>query len=981
MKITARSFALMGVSIIALATLPAAAQVTGASQTTPPDISGDTTGAPAEQNAEAGQEPAAPITNQQEAREIVVTGSRVARKGFAAPTPTSIIGSASIDQRAQTNVTDVLNSLPSFRPSVTPATSGPSFRAGQSSPDLRGMGTVRTLLLVDGLRATPTSATGLSDLNLLPSLLVDHIEVVTGGASAGYGSDAVAGVVNVILKDQAEGIQIDFTKGISDYGDNAETRLGAIAGLQFGGGRGHLLIAGEYADNDGIGDYRSRAWASRKTALYTNASTTNGLPQRVILPNVYVSNLTTGGLITGVTGNASSVLLNQAFRADGTAYPFQFGSLSSGTQTVGANVGSNEGVTTSGDDLLLLIPVERYSAAVRASYDLSDNLTLFANGMIAGFETTSFTFPQRAFGATALTISGANPYLPPSMAAQIGTGTVSLSRQFADAGAPQTFSRSRTYNGVIGMKGSLGGTWKWDVAAQYGHSDFTQTSPGQILTARLTRAVDAVRNTGGQIVCRVNADAVTTNDDPACAPFNPFGTGAPSAAALDYVSATAMLNVVTTQEQYVANLRGEPFSTWAGPVSFAVGGEYRRVDAEQTVDENSRQNAYLNPPSNQKPLSGSYNVKEAYAETVVPLLRDAPLAYSLDLNGAVRVTDYSTSGTVTTWKVGASYKPVDGLLLRATRSRDIRAPNIAELFTDSQVTSPNNLINPFRGNAPAGLVTVVTSGNRDLKPEVAKTWTAGAVLQPHFAPGLSLSVDYYDIKLGGAIAALTTQVILNQCAGGNQALCPLVSLDASNNILQIRNQSINIASYRFSGVDVELDYRLPLSELSSAAGGALNFNVNVNRAINAAVNDGVSGTVNRAGDVGSTVSGGIGIGGPKWRGTFSLLYSNENFSLGTQVRYIGPAKFDNTYAEGVGGTPQPGGFTISENDVPSVTYVDLNASVTVLKGAGSKLRLTAAVNNLFDRDPPVVPLGGGATNTAIYDTIGRTYKIGARLSF
>ncbi|WP_183623102.1 TonB-dependent receptor plug domain-containing protein [Novosphingobium sediminicola] len=944
----------------------------------------------------------APVAQAQEqapATEIIVTGSRIAKAGFNAPTPTSVIGKDLIQAKGQTSTTEILNSLPSVRASASIANATPAQRAGSQNVDLRGLGTVRTLLLIDSQRAVPTTQTGVSDLSLIPSLMIDRVEVVTGGASAGYGSDAVAGVVNLILKKRMKGIEGEVFKGITSYGDRAETKLGLMAGTDYAQGRGHFVIGGEYHKIGEIYDARSRPWGQNAYAIYSNpcagvagtaiaaslgcpGNVANGQPQRIIAPNVYFSNYTQGGLITAVGGGTPASLRGTGFGTGGTPYSFPFGSLTTTSQTL-TNGAIN--ALNLADNIALSQPIERYNVMARTEFEVSDRLKLWASALYAASSNTTRSFPQRSLP---LTIRGDNGFLRTvpalaSIAAQIpalSTNTFSLGREWDDIG-PSGFATSsgknETYNIVGGLNGKIGKTWSWEVTAQTGRNVYNQSSPYQLVRSRFNNAVDSVV-AGGQVVCRINADAISTNDDPGCVAINPFGSGSPSAAATAYATSTATFRQVVSQTTVNGLLRGDLLQLPAGTLSVAAGAEYRTTSVNQTVDAISAANGFINNTTNQQPLAGSYNVKEVFGEVQAPVFKNSILGAGLDLNGAVRRTDYSTSGPVTTWKVSGVYRLIDGISFRATRSRDIRAPNISELFSGAVGGNPSGLSNPFLGGTGIGLgVTSVTSGNPALKPEVANTETVGLVLKPRLIPGLAFSVDYFNIDVRGVISTQTSQNIINGCYTGNQALCGLLTFGSDGKtITNIAIKQLNLSRWAFRGLDFELSYGFDLG------GGRVTLSALASKTIHTIIDDAINGPIDYAGAIDGGAVGTYGLSRPKWNGSLYMGYRKGPVGVGAEVRYIGEGVYSVLAVEGVSATPRPGiGFTINNNHVPAVAYLNLNASVDVVNDGRRKLQFFGVVNNVFDKAPPLFPVSASPTNPTIYDTAGRALRVGVRFKY
>jgi outer membrane receptor protein involved in Fe transport len=431
----------------------------------------------------------------------------------------------------------------------------------------------------------------------------------------------------------------------------------------------------------------------------------------------------------------------------------------------------------------------------------------------------------------------------------------------------------------------------------------------------------------------------------------------------------------TTQlSQNVAALavQGDLVDLWAGPLAIATGIEFREDSARGTADPISRALDFYTSPGN--PIDGEIEVWEGFLEAALPVFEGA------ELNGAVRLTDYSTSGSVTTWKIGADWQPLDWVRLRGTRSRDIRAPNVFELFGPPQ-SSFQSILDPVPGKGQV-LSSVLLGGNGNLVPEVADTWTAGIVLQPDLGPGnLRLSVDYYDIELEGAVSTLGAQVIVNRCFEGATELCDLVTRDAENTITQVRNFNLNLNTLITRGWDIEASYSLPLSTFSSGMNGNLSLRV-LSTIVDDLITTDPSGTsVDRAGMNGSPVS--LPSGLPRYIINSYLTYSGEPFSAQLQVRHISGGRYN---TELIG--PDEDGYdpqavnSINDNRIGAWTYVNLNASYDLWTDGERNAQLFGVINNLFDKDPPVdAPSSFGPTNNVLYDVVGRSYKVGVRVRY
>ncbi|MET0291406.1 MAG: TonB-dependent receptor [Steroidobacteraceae bacterium] len=898
---------------------------------------------------------------------VVVTASRVQLSGFTAPTPTTVLGEEQVKLTAPTQVADVLSLVPSFRTTGQPA-------SATVYADLRGIGPQRTLILVNGRRHVPTFSDGTVDLGVIPAILIERTEVVTGGASASWGSDAVSGVINLILKNDLQGLEGTFQGGVSDRGDD-ENVLGSLAGgTSFAGGRGHALIGAEYSRSDGVRSlqppHRSRPWSGRG-AVGNAGFATNGLPGTLYVADSRRADVYDGGLIT------SGPLRGTTFLPNGGTGTFGYGQVF-GNAMIGGTDNAGDAATPGGD---LKFPFERWTAMGRVSFDVTDATTVFAeatyahvltdglaqparnNGAVTGNPTCTTTQLASSLGSILVPIT--NPYLPASVRTrmtQAGIGCFNFGRTFRDPGMGEFRVEDGSpsiYRGVLGADGQWLKGWHWNAYVQAGRNRFEQARIGNVDVAAFRRAIDAVQTPGG-IVCRVNSDASTTNDDPACAPFNLFGVGSPSAAAIDYVTGTSNFEMVTKQQVAAVSTDGELFATWAGPVGAAFGAEWRKEEIDARADAISQANGWQT--SNRKAIQGEYDVREVFGEFAVPLARDQGPFHALDLNLAARYTDYSSSGGVTTWKAGATWDLNEELRIRATQSRDIRAGNLGELYTPTAVLTTN--VRDPRSSATVP-VPVTTQGNPSLSPEEADTFTAGLVYQPAWAEGLRLSFDYYRIDIDGQIGTIPANEVLERCFLDQLSqFCSLVTTSGAGAITAVTVRFENLDRFKTKGFDVEASYRKPLSDLIGRGSGTVLLRVLANRvnelATTAAVN---ATTTDLAGQYTS----------PHWTVFGLLSWEGERFGGGLDLRWFGGGNIDNTR---VAGAIALNG--VNTNDASSTLYTNLTVNWNLPEGWLNGGQLFARVSNLFDEAPAFPNTAEGRT---IFDPVGRAYRVGVRFSF
>jgi iron complex outermembrane recepter protein len=879
--------------------------------------------------------------------EIVVTGSQVSRAGFVSPTPITSLNAADLSRVGAPNIADALNQLPALKPSVTPTSVGNlSKLAGGNYLDLRGLTYLRTLTLIDGKRYVPASPEGVVNTNLIPQALIQGVDVVTGGASAAYGSDAVAGVVNFKLDNKLEGFRGSIQGGITDHNDNRNYLASLAFGASFGGGRGHILIGVEAAQNGGIGGGNARKWAGNRSVIINPAyDGTSSAPEFLHVNDAKSSFASPGGNIF------SGPLAGTQFGPGGTTLPFTFGTLVTPQNTMNGGDGNPEA-----SPYVLETPLKRRAAYGGLTYDLTDALTAYAS---IDYGRSSFS-EQSIPSDDTFTIQADNAYLPASIKTALannGLSSFQMGRGILDYGVGKIKQKAHTWQAIGGLKGKIIDSWTFDASYAYGKTRTLTLFTDDVLTANRTLALDAVVNpaTGG-IVCR----STLTNPGNGCVPLNLFGVGSASQQAIDYITGTSVRDWHIRQQSADLAIRGEPFSTWAGPVSFAIGGEWRRLDVDVLSDPiSATPNINFFRVGNTKPFSANVDVKEGFAEVVVPFAKDESWAKNIDLDLAGRITHYSTSGTVETWKAGLNYAVNNSVRFRVTRSRDIRAPNINELFAVGQ-TLLFSVTDSKIGQTYT--VSTVQGGNPFLKPEKADTLTAGVVLTPSFIPRLSLSIDYYDIKISGAIAALSAQSIVNRCNAGDASYCLLTPRGTDGRISSILLAPVNFQQIITRGVDVEAAYQVPLAGGTVDLHGLVNYVGKLN--IVGANND----VTRFAGNTDQPILDGVG-GTPHWKATTSATYTKNRLRFGVTGRYVGGGVL----------TRDPG-VTFDYSSVSGRFYVDFSAEYTLFETARGKVSLFGVMQNAFDKDPPFT---GYEFQTArqLYDVIGRQYTAGVRFSF
>lgn len=912
--------------------------------------------------AGAGPENAASDGAGDEAETMVVTGSRIVRDGYQAPTPTTVLSVEEIRRSAPLNLSDQLNQLPALVGSTRMNTS--TISAGQvgiNALNLRNLGATRTLILLDGQRVPAATTGGLIDVSVIPDSLVKRVDIVTGGASAAWGSDAVAGVVNYVLDKDYTGLKGEVSGGITTYGDDANYRLSLAGGTHFADGRGHLMVAAEHVWNKGIASISQRPWYVGAKQLFNPAYTaTNGQPQLLARTNVGYTTVAPGAIIT------SGPLRGIYFGPGGTPAQLNYGSIVNDPFMVGGDWR----VTDFGDGPQALDnPISRQNAFARASYKVTDDIEVYGQFLYSRSKVDQITTPQFNFGG--ITIQRDNPFLPASITSrmdQLGIRTLDVGTWNQAIGGIPYQAKHELYRYVIGASGAVdlfGSEWKWDVSGVRNVSDIWQhlTIP---INANYRQAIDAVMGPNGTPVCRDQSNG--------CAPLNLLGTGVASEAALNFVNGNAWLDQRFTQDIFAGTLRGSPFSTWAGPVLIAAGIEHRREKGSGDSDALSKVNSYW--AGNFKAINGGYNVTEGFLEAAIPLAADMAFAKSLDLNAAVRGTDYGVSGYVTSWKVGLTYAPIEDIRFRVTRSRDIRAGNLADLFQPGQ-TLTSTYSDPFLNNRTYAMF-YTSVGNPSVRPEKANTLNVGVVLQPRFVPGFSASVDYWDIKLKDAIASLSVPAILSQCYSGDTSLCQFIERKPDGTVSNIFLRPINLASQHARGIDMEATYRRPLGDVFGLGESDVSIRALATHYLKSNAFSGAPGAV-------VTSSLGSHAGTPRWRYLVQATFATGPISTSVTGRGLSDGTLSPSYIQCTSNCPvsTANNRTIDNNHVDGFLYFDFAMSYKFRPA----LEMFVSVSNVFNKDPAVAPNATGigsqqfGVNQLYYDVIGRTFRTGVRFNF
>ena len=1040
---------------------------------------------------------------QEDKSEIVITGSRIRNPNVVSDVPIISIGGESILKTGDTNLGQALNDLPQLRSTFAQQNPGAGIGiAGLNLLDLRGLGTSRTLVLVNGRRHVAADILNNAvspDVNSIPTDLVERIDIVTGGNSAVYGSDAIAGVVNFVLKRNFDGIQLRGQTGTSTAGFGGNQLIAAMVGKNFGDGKGNITITGEYTHQDRV--FASDVpWFRQNNGLATVdvdsgglVSASDGFPDQIYLKDIRSATINPNGLIAipqkaSVAGCGTGTLANNG-GTNSLGTPFnctyiftQDGRLTAQTGTrygsgpTGGILGGNGQTGREGKTLSVLPFLERYNFNLIGHYEFTPALEWFVEAKFdrvkALGNNSGPSFIQTGTGqngnvgdarerprldnpflnpadrttlANAILASGCNVSLTAGCPGvnnanlltaaditAIGNGTYrfQLARNLTDVGLRDEFFKRDTYRIVTGLRGTFNGDWGYELSANYGKFKQLTTTDGFIDRQRFSLAMDAGRNpVTGQIQCRSQFDPASAlaiqrpgSGDPtvnagrlaadiaACVPYNPFGA-ADNKAAVNYFSreftAQASLEQLDFQG-FVSGDLSQLFELPGGPIRFSVGGEYRREKAKY-VQDSFVTDGYTNGVSIPTFAPPAFEVKEAFAEIQIPLVKDVFLLKELTATGAARVSSYQGGvGTVWAYNGGVQWSPTSGVRFRAGYARSVRAPNVSETGSPlvpnfTSVTDPcntnniNNNTNRSKNCATdlGGLVAnlppltyslpIISGSNPDLAAEKSDSYTFGVVLQPRFIPGLSLTIDYYNIKVNGIITAVTAQTILNNCydfTSLDNIFCQQFTRfrgpgtgPAGEAPGAILGNSLIVAPLIFAkrvrkGIDFDFNYRTNISS-------NIKFDTHV------IYTHGIQ-TSNFEDVTNPTFENRIlsEVGDPKDEFQLDADLSFGQFTFGYRLHYISP-QYITTYENfnSLNGAPPLNLDATSPSQYPAVTYSDVRFEWNLPSGTRQDaFQLYVGMNNILDQLPP---LGTTATGvgTAIFDYRGRNIFAGFRVRY
>lgn len=958
------------------------------------------------QDATAAQAGDTATTAPVDDREIIVTGSLIQRPNNTAVSPIVSVGETAIRETGQANLQDALNQFPSFTTAGN-ANTGGQGTGGRASVNLHGLGTNRNLVLLDGKRLPLSDINGNVDINILPDSIMGGVDVITGGASAIYGSDAISGVVNFKTLRAFDGVRMDMQNSISERGDGYKFNGSLAFGSSFAEDRGHVVAAFSYAHQDAINGSKRDFFFDKTPSSFIGTGTF--VPSATNAPNIAVVNGVFAGY--GVTGlPATANLLNLGFNNNGTLFTqtgarnYQGANGTNGYLVVGNNVRMPVG-----QQIDFANALKRKTAFIKADYDLTPSLTAYGQFMYVDLSVHTASGGSLTQFGTLTTIPVTNPFIPTDLRTILASRpnpTASFTWNGRYVGVPyknwdENYSVQQY---MAGLKGDITDGWSFDLYASYDQSVHDQQLNDAVVKSRVQTLLNAAD--GGASICSGG--------------FNPFGDAnarSLSQACVDYITKTAFSKERLAQTQAQLQVNGKLFDLGAGPAQIAFVAGYRKNSFSYVPDSDLRaQN--LEAVIASQPASGRISVKEFAAQVDVPLLADKPFVRELGIGGAIRFSDYSVTGSVTSYEMDARWKPVDALLIRGSYQRAVRAPNIGELFspqTGTQLvigTPPSALGDPcdVRSTARTGtngaqvaalcvaqgipqaaissytFPTTATgqlvSGNTNLTPERADTFNVGFVLNSPIEGGLfsdiTLSVDYYNISVKNVISTVPGLTVLSKCFnldGSNPSYdasnlyCGLLVRDSGGQLTSVATPYLNLGAVKTDGVEAQVNWTVPARFLGGESGRLF-----VNSAVGwlnkyklqllpgAAYLD-YTGISNGAAGVSSLPPRAT----PKWKAVTSFGYRSDGGTLGLRWRYQSAMK--DTTSVLTPATAQVG--------VGAYALWDLFGTVKV----GKQFEFRAGVNNLFDKGLPFVASSQNGTDVALYDPVGRAFYLGARVNF
>ncbi|MCH1928670.1 TonB-dependent receptor [Shewanella sp. A25] len=954
---------------------------------------------------------------------VAVTGSRIKRDSFSLSTPLQGLDAKDIADSGMGSLADILvDQIPALAEGVSSTNSQSSVQnTGLSTIDLRNLGTDRTLTLIDGRRVVSNSYSGnYVSLSTIPAAMVDRVEIITGGASAVYGSDAIAGVVNIITQQNKTGFDINAKGGETTGGGGREATVDLGYGTDFAQNRGYIYASATYDKQYALlATDRSRALYESSFA-YDEAQMCNAM-------NTVDGDQCMRDISRDDWRERSNDIVGGRFKSNAWWYDGSELKTDFEEERDGYN-----GYTTG----LLKVPEDTLAAAVKMNYDLSDDVS--ANVQVQFSRNTAFRrtdaegqdyndaelYIDSVTGLPGMIAAGSispnNPFVPTEIAATAGK-SISWDRRFQEVGPVESDNERTTLRTWAGLQGSLFDTWTWDASLGYGQFEQRQRRSNEISIRRLRYALDAEYAADGVTIQCASEEARAEG----CAPVNLFGEGAISQAGADYIRANPYINTDISQFNALGFISGELFEMPAGGVQSAFGVEYRRDTQAVVTDKDMRADAITF--NDVPPFEGDITVWEAFGEASLPLLRDADFANKLDLDVSLRLADYSQKNIdlMSSYRAGILWEPIANYALRANYSRSQRAPNITELISPPRgdydsirdicdgVTATSTDAGHGNCRLDLGIAASIAAngifedeggskyspnaGNENLTEETADTYTLGVTIAPAFLEGLNLAVDYYDIKVSDAIGSLSNEDILAECYnssnpyGATNENCQVITRDSEGQITQIIQQELNLNDIVTRGVDFALAYQWQLDGY-----GELSLKTNWTHVLEFSSSYyGADGLVN------DDYVGELDSGIFEDRGTLSLTWSNDDWRIRWSSQYKGAMVDSHNRVEewktlqAANQDKLAAGDTsaIANPETPAFLYYgsyithDLSVSYT-MDVSDAVLRLYGGVNNLFDNQGPWVAdtgdldaTGNGNFSSSYGGGVGRYAFLGAELKY
>ena len=950
------------------------------------------------------------IASAQEAKvlqRVEVTGSRILSYNSESAAPIQVLTSADIAASGAVNLQELILKSPVFgTPGISRTNSNfITSSAGLATVDLRNLGSDRTLVLVNGKRyVAGQSGSSTVDLNMIPTDFIERVEVLTGGASSSYGSDAVGGVVNIILKKSIKGLNLDVSTGQSAKNDDKLAKFSGSFGTSSADEKSRLMAHFAFSQQGAV--YSKDRDISAVDGISTAVAVTGEEADIFVNKTPFFSSFAPQGRF--FVGSTS-----RTFAADGSIIPFSTnGPAGDGVGATGFNRNALRSIA---------IPTDRNLFALVGDHALNESANVYFEGTYSNTRTKTRLEPvplDSTGGANPLYAGGGfvpaefhrgtqavpnivkNFYVPNALLALMtdrngdGLKDFSFTRRLSDVANRTSTAERDSFRFLTGIKGDISNTWSYDTYLSYAFTKDVQQGTGQINAANFRYALEAIPDANGNPICR---DPIARASG--CVAVNVFGANTISAAAANYINAPSTISAKITQKFAGGTVSGEPFQLPAGPVGVAIGVEYRE---ETSIDQADALTATGGNLGNARPITeGGFTVSELFAETRLPLIKDAPFAKSIAVTGAVRSAKYSSVGTTTSWNAGAEWAVNSTLRFRATSAVSTRAPNIGELFQGASQTFPAGLTDPCVGVtatsttaaseacrkdagvnaniATNGKFTLTQSdlqgvsgynqGNPDLKAEKGKSITYGLVLTPKLGNGLgdfAFTTDYYRIQIEDAINAPGRQFQLNQCYTGDASYCKditrrqtAVGASSAGALLLINSGSANTGGEFDEGVDITANYANRL------AGGQFTSRLAFTRLLKK--------WSKATPDADQDFSNGeLGAAANRW--TLNLGYDIGAWGFKGSATYTGESYLDDQFLDG-------NGFSKESGKIAAVTYTD--AQVAYKMG---KAQLYFGINNLFDTKPVLIPSGvpgnstGVETAAGVFDAIGRRYYVGLRYS-